>query len=69
MFTFSFSTKNIDVKVKLFYLPTSRDDNGVGEGGVEGWVPALLDFVLLYSRPTPHDGENFLTPSPPFGAP
>ena len=37
MLTFSFSTKNIDVKVKLFYLPTSRDDNGVGWGGVEGW--------------------------------
>ena len=45
----------------------------MGRGGAEPkdgvFVPAPHDFVFPYPRPTPHDGENFLTPSPPLGAP
>ena len=32
----------------------------MGQGEVEGWG--------LRPRPTPHDGKNFLTPSPTLGA-
>ena len=44
----------------------------MGWGGVgpkDGvFVPALYSFVLSHYRLAPHDGENFLTPSPPLGA-
>ena len=42
-------------------------------GGVEGWGirPRLAWFCLVLSHPRPvlHDGECFLTPSPPLRAP
>ena len=38
-----------------------RDGNGAGRGGTERWG--------LRPYPTPHNGENSLTPSPPLGAP
>ena len=43
-------------------------------GGVEGskdgiFVPIPHGIVLPHPRPAPHDGENFLTPSPTLGAP
>ena len=38
-----------------------RDGNGAGRGRTEGWG--------LRPCPTPHNGENSLTPSPPLGAP
>ena len=43
---------------------------GVGWGGAKGWVVALAShsFVLPHTRSALHDGGNFLTPSPPFGA-
>ena len=41
-----------------------RDRNGAGV-----FIPVLHGFVLSHPRPIPHDGENFLTPSPPLGAP
>ena len=43
----------------------------IGRGGVKDgvFVPAPHGIVLPYPRPAPHDGENFLTPSPPLGAP
>ena len=43
-----------------------KDGNGAGRGetgpkdGV--FAPALQDFVLPHSRPTLHDGKNFLAP-------
>ena len=41
-----------------------------GAGLKDGvFAPAPYDFVLLHPCPTPHDEENFLTPSLPFGAP
>ena len=33
------------------------------------FVPALYGFVLPHSLPNPHDGENFLIPSPPLRVP
>ena len=43
----------------------------MGRSGAEGWglCPVPYGFVLPHPRPTPHDGENFFTPFPPFGAP
>ena len=32
------------------------------------FVPVPHSFVLRHPRPALHDGENFLTPSPPLGA-
>ena len=42
----------------------------IGRGGAEGWVFVLAShgFVLPHPRSAPHDGENFLTSSPPLGA-
>ena len=42
----------------------------MGWGGAKGWVvaPASHSFVLPHTRSALHDGGNFLTPSPPFGA-
>ena len=50
-----------------------RDGNGAGRGrkgpkdGV--FVPGPYSFVLPHPHLAPHDGEYFLTPSPPLGAP
>ena len=42
---------------------------GAGRGEAEGWdlrpPPPPHGFVLLHPRPARHDGENFLTLSPP----
>ena len=38
----------------------------MGQGEFEGCAPH--GFVLLHSRFAPHDGKNFLAPSPPLGA-
>ena len=38
-----------------------RDGNEAGRGGTERWG--------LRPYPTPHNGENSLTPSSPLGAP
>ena len=41
-----------------------------GAGLKDGvFVPAPHGFFLPHPRPAPHDGEYFLTPSPPLGAP
>ena len=41
-----------------------------GAGSKDGvFVPASHGFVLSHPRPALHDGECFLTPSPPLGAP
>ena len=45
-----------------------RDGNGAGsKDGI--FIPAPHNVVLFHSRLVPHDGENFLTPFPPLGAP
>ena len=45
----------------------------IGQGGAgpkDGiFAPAPHGFVFIHPRPAPHNGENFLTPPPPFGAP
>ena len=49
-------------------LPVNRDGNAAGGGRKMGssFPPRM---VLSYPIPTQHDGENFLTPSLPLGAP
>ena len=43
------------------------DGNGAGpKDGI--YIPASYGFVLPHPYPTPYDGRNFLTPSPPFAA-
>ena len=51
-------------------IPT-RDGNGAGRGGAKGWGirPCPAWFCLAPSSSRLHDGENFLTPSPPLGGP
>ena len=48
-----------------------RDDNEVGRVGPKNrvFVPALHGFIVPHFHPAQHNGENFLTTSPPFGAP
>ena len=53
-------------------LHTSVLGMAMEQGGAEGWGlhPHPTWFYLAPSPPcpTPHDRENFLTPSPPLGA-
>ena len=52
-------------------FPTGLDNNQGWQWGRVGlkdkvFVPTPLGFVLPYSRPAPHKGENFLIPSSPL---
>ena len=44
----------------------------MGQGGAQlkdgVFIPALHGFVLPHPHPVPHEGENFITPSPFLGA-
>ena len=49
-------------------LPLSRDGNGVGRVQRMGSTPPPYK-ILSCPIPAPHDRDNFITPSPPLGAP
>ena len=48
-----------------------RDDSEVGRVGpkIGVFVPALHSFIVPHFHPAQHNRENFLTTSPPLGAP
>ena len=63
------------MQVEMLNAPFSRrcHEQGWKWGGAGPkdriFVPASHDFVLPHPYPVLHDGENFLTPSQPLGAP